>query len=246
MYVYIYDDFTNQSKFSKLLYKIETRLTDLGLNGKIVRLGVSKNLTAVIENELRQGVKTFVAVGNDQTVSKVASALANNQSDEKNRVSLGIISLQEKESKIAELLGIKNINDACDVLLARRIETFNLARANNDFFIFNAQIEAPDTILEIDKNYIIQNMKPAIVEIINSPTTEESENSLTKKGLELKIKEKNGQSLFCFQELIIVNKDAPLRLDWAREIKTPAKIMSSNEIIKIIVGRKRTINESNN
>ena len=75
---------------------------------------------------------------------------------------------------------------------------------------------------------------------------EEAEEKLNKKGLELRIKEKNGQSLFCFQELIIVNKGAPLMLDWARELKTPAKIMPSNETIKIIVGRGRKTTESNN
>jgi len=241
MYTYIYDDFTNQSKFSKLLYKIEKRLTDLGLNGKIIRLGISKDLNAAVENEIKQGTKTFVAVGNDQTVSRLTTALANNQNDEKHRISLGIIPLREKENKIADLLGIKDVNDACDILLSRRLETFNLVRVNNDFFIFNAYIEASDTMLEINKNYIIQNLKPALVEIINSPIKTEGGDNSYGSNLKLKITSKEGESFFSFKELIAANKKASMIIDWAREVKTPVKIMPSDEVIKFIVGKDRKI-----
>ena len=38
MHVYIYDSFLNHKKFEKIIARIETRVTDLGLNGKINRL----------------------------------------------------------------------------------------------------------------------------------------------------------------------------------------------------------------
>ena len=72
MYCYIYDTFTSQKKYEKQLIKIEAALTDLGIMGKVYKLNVLKNLENIIEEALADGIKNIVAVGNDQTVSKVA------------------------------------------------------------------------------------------------------------------------------------------------------------------------------
>ena len=37
MYVYIYDEVVKKRKYNKLLINIEKRITDLGLNGKIIQ-----------------------------------------------------------------------------------------------------------------------------------------------------------------------------------------------------------------
>ncbi len=34
MHVYVYDSFLNQKKYDRILARLETRITDLGLNGK--------------------------------------------------------------------------------------------------------------------------------------------------------------------------------------------------------------------
>lgn len=236
MYVYIYDEFTNQSRFNKLLYKVEKRLTDLGLNGKIVRLGVAKNVKTAVDDEIRQGAKTIIAVGNDATVSRVLNAIAGNQSDKKHHLTLGIIPLEEKNNHIADVLGIKSISAACEILLARRLEAFQLAQINHNFFLFKASIEAPDTILEIDKNYIIQNIKPALVSVVNAP-----EQVGRGKKLKLNISSKEGESLIFFKEILLMNKEVPVIIDDSLVIKTPVQIRSSEEIIKIIVGKRRAI-----
>lgn len=236
MYVYIYDEFINKGRHDKALYKVEKRLTDLGLNGKTIRLGTTKNLKSAIDDEIRQGAKTIVAVGNDQTVAQVINVIANNQSDEKYRLCLGIIPLEEKENHLAKIMGIKNLNDACEVLLGRRLETFKLAAINNDFFLFNAKTETNNTIIEIDKSFIIQPTKTAYLEINNSPKLENP-----KKLLTLKIKEGDAESSFSFQEMLLVNKDVPIITDEALPVKTPVKIFLSDETIKIIVGKDRKI-----
>ncbi|MCK4553680.1 hypothetical protein KAU19_01815, partial [Candidatus Parcubacteria bacterium] len=64
MHIYIYDSYVNQKKYDKVLARIETRITDLGLNGKISRLGLMKNIPDLVYNELKRGVKTIIAVGN--------------------------------------------------------------------------------------------------------------------------------------------------------------------------------------
>jgi|WetSurMetagenome_2_1015567.scaffolds.fasta_scaffold00849_8 diacylglycerol kinase family enzyme len=239
MYAYIYDSFTNDRRYGKLLYKTEKRLTDLNLNGKIIRLGVSKNIKVAVEDEIRQGTRTIVAVGNDSTVSQVINYIVSNQSDEKHQVTLGIIPIAEKENKIAAAFGINSIADACEILLARRLESFRLAQINQGYFLFKAEISAPDTILEIDKNYLIQNSKPTMVEITNSPIIA-GEDDLNRK-LKLRAANKDGESMFSFKELLVVNNNASVVVDGSLQVKNPARIRASAEQIRIIVGKQRNV-----
>ena len=239
MYAYIYDDFVNQKKTGKLLYQIEKRLTDLNLNGKIIRLDVSKNMKSAVDNEIRQETKTIVAVGNDKTVNQIINHLLNNQNNERHQVTLGIIPINPKESKIAAALGIRSINEACEVLLARRLETFQLAQINQSFFLFEAILNAADTTLEIDQNYIIQNLKPALIQVTNHPLL--SEQKMPDRKLELRICNKEGESLFFFKDLLIINKNAAITIDNSSSVQPPAKIRLSQEKIRIIVGKEKIL-----
>jgi hypothetical protein len=236
MYTYIYDDFISGGKFSKLLYQIEKRLTDLNLNGKIIRLGVSKNIKAAVDDEIRLGTKTIIAVGNDKTVSQIINHIVSNNSDERHQITLGIIPINPKENKIAEKLGIKSISDACEILLARRLEIFQLAQINQGYFLFKAELNASDTILEIDRNYIIQNLKPALVEITNKPIVVDEKSG---QKLELRVYNKEGESMFSFKNLLVVNKTAAIITDGSLAVQPPAKITTSREKIRIIVGKER-------
>ena len=66
-YYYVYDEFVQDPKFERDLAQIETRLTDLGISGKIARLALFRDPTELIRDEVRKGAKTIVAVGNDVT-----------------------------------------------------------------------------------------------------------------------------------------------------------------------------------
>ena len=108
MNIYIYDDYLNKSKYSRILNRVEIRLTDLGLNGKIIRLGAIKNIRDVIQNEIKNGAKTIVAVGNNQTVNKIIGSVIDNELYgffQKN-ILFSIILIGEDNS-IANSLGIK-------------------------------------------------------------------------------------------------------------------------------------------
>jgi hypothetical protein len=239
MYAYIYDSFTNDAKYGRLLYKIEKRLTDLGLNGKIIRLGVSKNIKVAIDDEIRQGTKTIIAVGDDATVAQAVNAIAGNQSDEKDQITLGIIPVAEKNNKLASTFGIKSISSACEILLSRRLNIFQLAQINQGYFLFKAVLSAPETVLEIDKTYVVQNTKPVAIEIANSPVWPEEK--ISEKKLKLRVYNKEGESLFFIKELLIVNKDLIVSTDDSFNIKTPARIKLSDRRIRIIVGKDRVI-----
>ena len=119
MYLYLYDSFLNNKKYSGLLAKIETRLTDLGIGGKIFRLSPLRNVTELMNDEVKSGIKTVVVVGNDKTTSTIINLAAQLS------VTLGIIPVGP-DNKIAQILGINSPEEACNILAARKIEKVDL------------------------------------------------------------------------------------------------------------------------
>ena len=103
MNIYIYDSFVTEKKHLNTIARIETRLTDLGLNGKIVRLGVMNSVFDIIDNEARKGAKTFVAVGNIRLLSLCINALAFLQKNNPaySDLPLGFIPVAKKNNEIA-------------------------------------------------------------------------------------------------------------------------------------------------
>ena len=264
MHIYIYDSYVNQKKYDKILAMVETRITDLGLNGKISRLaplnnlskrgeyptglGLMKNIPSLVKNELKTGPNTIIAVGNDQTVSQIINSMAGNNAP------MGIIPIGGKTNNlIAACLGIKSEEEACDILSARRVIKLDLGKANNQYFLTKATIANQGTIVEIDKNYSIEIIGNGEVNIINMGS---DSNNLPKNVkfdpqdgiLELYIKTKEhknflkkitGQSIFPFKKLTIINKCRPVVLDGVIKIPAPVEISAAKQKLNIIVGKER-------
>lgn len=248
MHVYIYDSFLNHSKYNSLLAKIETRITDLGLNGKICRLGAIKNFNNTIQGEIARGAKTIIAVGNDATVSQVVNALAGSE------VPLGIIPIGKENNLIASALGIDIDLTACDVLSARRVEQLDLGEVNGLYFLTEASITTDQTMVEINQDYTIEILEPGEVKIVNLPLNrldlpEAAKFNPQDKHLELYIKTSApkkllkkgaaGQSVFSFKRLSIQNNQHSLLLDNLTELQLPATVSISNFTINVIVGKNR-------
>ncbi|MCG2698372.1 hypothetical protein L6307_04800 [Candidatus Parcubacteria bacterium] len=247
MHVYIYDSFLNQKKYEKVTARIETRITDLGLNGKINRLGPMKNINDLISNELKRGAKTITAVGNDATVCRAINSMAGSE------VPLGIIPISKEKNSIAASLGIGLEEEACDVLSARRIIKLDLGKANNFYFLANASIANRGTTIEINKHYSIEILEDGEVGIVNlgadNKSLPENINSNPQDGiLELFIKTKQsktflkkltGQSIFPFKKLTIVNRHHPVVLDGTIKINSPIEISVEKQALNVIVGKER-------
>jgi len=145
MYCYLYDEYIQENKrFERELSKIENRLTDLGIAGKVSRLALFRNAEEMIRDEIERGVSTIVAVGNDETVRKVIDVVADSD------VVLGIIPIGP-HNELARLIGIPEGVDACDVLSARRVERIDLGTVNGRRFVtglsmpnFHAEITCED------------------------------------------------------------------------------------------------------
>lgn len=133
MYLYIYDSSLSHQKYANLLTAIERRVTDLGIQGKVVRLTILKNIKEVVNDAVKAGVTTVIAVGDDQTFAKIINSVALLD------VTLGFIPV-DNSSKIARVLGIPPKELACDVLAARIVKKLDLGKINNYFFLNAAEI----------------------------------------------------------------------------------------------------------
>ena len=245
MHVYIYDDYLAKGKYNKAINRMEIRITDLGLNGKILRLSGIKNVKVAIENEIRLGAKTIVAVGNNQTVNKIIGAIINAdvyEEFQKNTV-LGIIPIGD-DTSIASSFGIKNEENACNVLLARRVKKIDLGAVANFYFLKQLKIRGKGTTLKIN-NFEIEASDKAEINIIN--LLDDKKDKIPKSspydGL-LDVFIKNGKNDLTFlnsKKIIIenINKEKIL-IDDILEIETPVEIGILKSAITVIVGKERS------
>ncbi|OGF25735.1 hypothetical protein A2303_07090 [Candidatus Falkowbacteria bacterium RIFOXYB2_FULL_47_14] len=258
MHIYIYDSYVNEKRFNSIIARVETRITDLGLNGKIIRLGIMSSLYDSIENELIKGAKTIIAVGNNSLLNQVINSVARLtalNSVNKN-IPIGFIPVGNKDNEIADHLGISINEEACDILSARRVQKLDLGLINNYYFLTQATITTEGTTIEIDKNYSIEILEKGEVGVVNLPINVDLPDNIksnAKDGvLELYIKTKNtkkflpistgkpNQSVFSFKKLKITNPKHSVLIDNSIKITTPVNITIANEKINLIVGKNRS------
>ncbi|MFA6098930.1 MAG: diacylglycerol kinase family protein [Patescibacteria group bacterium] len=256
MFYYIYDIFLADKKYSPLLYRIEARLMDLGINGRTEKLTILKSLKEVMGDAVRKGADTIVAVGDDATISKIISLLPDL------KVTLGIIPIG-KNNKIARILGIPENELACDTISARITERIDLGKANNQYFISSLEIPAQkelimdcgsyrisptsendlvsicnfDTLLSNDsKRASVCNPKDGILEAIVSSSHKNSGffGNIFKK-------EYSPDSVFPFKKIKLkCSKEClPIIADGQTTIKTPVTVEVLPKKLKIIVGKNR-------
>ncbi|MBU0619686.1 hypothetical protein KKC56_00145 [Patescibacteria group bacterium] len=256
MYIYIYDEYVNHKKYEHLLGQIETRITDLGLNGKIVRLGIMKSIQDSVSTEIRNGAKTIIAVGNDKTINQTVHSIINFQKSHntKTEIFFGIIPVGEKNNLIAKALGIKEWKEACEILSGRRVETIDIGQANDNYFLAQAEICGQGTMLKINKHYSIEITEPGKIHIINLSlypnnlphnTKSSPQDGIlelyiqTKKHSLIKFNSQINQSFFSFQKLTIFNKHTSLLVDNSINMPAPININVLKKRLNIIVGKKR-------
>src|SRR3989344_17772 len=167
MYLYLYDSFLNNKKYGGLLAKIETRLTDLGIGGKIFRLSPLRNINELLTDEVRNGIKTVVVVGNDKSFTEVINVAA------KLDITVGVIPVGPN-NKIANSLGINSPEEATEVLSVRKIEKVDLGKVNGTYFLSNITVSGGGMTIECEEKFRVTpqaldqisicNLRPAYAE----------------------------------------------------------------------------------
>lgn len=168
MYYYVYDEFVQDPKFERELAKVETRLTDLGISGKIARLALFRDPSELIRDEVRKGAKTIIAIGNDVTMRKVIDAVADSG------VAIGIIPFGKDSNLIAGMIGVPNGVAACDTVSARIIEELDIGVVNGLRFLHSITIEQGNKCEVLcDNQFTLSPTKKSILEIRNLAVADE-------------------------------------------------------------------------
>ncbi len=243
MYYYLYDSFLADKKYAHVLARIETRLTDLGINGKINRLSFLKNIQQVLIEEVKRGVKTVVIVGNDKTLAQTINLVV-----DINAV-IGFIPV-ETPSNIAKLLGIPAGEEACDILSARIVEKIDLGQVNNYYFFSSLEMGGGEFCLQCDNNYFINfegndnrinfsNLN-FYRQYIARPNDGKMDIFIETRKKKM-FKNENYFSHLLGQTIKISSKKPLpiLLLDEKRIIKTPAIIETATKKIRMVVGKDR-------
>ncbi len=262
MYYYIYDQFLSQKKYDKILTQIESKITDLGIKDRIIKMSILKSVKELVTDAIRKGAKNIIAVGNDQTINQVVNLVANQE------VIVGIIPIDKINNRIANFLGIDDPLEACEIIAARKVETINLGEVNNDYFINSIKIHDNNLTLNCDEKFKLSlTNKNNLISIYNfSPefnTNLNDQNFFNPKDVFLEViverkpnasldkffqsllkteKKQLPESIFRVKKINIknpLNKSGSVLVDNFKILKTPLDIKISTKKLKIIVGKKR-------
>ncbi|PIR47264.1 hypothetical protein COV06_04230 [Candidatus Uhrbacteria bacterium CG10_big_fil_rev_8_21_14_0_10_50_16] len=160
MYCYIYDAEVQDRKYERELIAIEHRITDLGLQGKIVRLALFRDPDEQIRKEVAAGAKTVVVIGNDQTVHRVLTTIVDAGA------TLAIIPVGEP-NVLARILGVPKGVQACDTLSQRIIESLDVGNINGQRFLTGVRFPKAITRVRYGKAYDLVSNKTGQLEILN-------------------------------------------------------------------------------
>ncbi len=249
MYLYVYDSFLNDKKYNSLLIKIEQRITDLGIKGRVAKLSILKNMKELISDAVKEGVETVVVVGDNQTFSKVINVIASLD------VTLGIIPV-DNNNNIAEVLGVPPKVLACEVLASRIIKKIDLGKINNHYFINTAEIINRDVDIQFDNFNVQPTTTDSHIALCNFPNNQNISANISpvdgileaiitpvKKGV---LGKKNiSGTILPFSKIKITSNEedqVPIIADKNIVMKTPAEVSVEQQKIKVIVGPDRLFN----
>ncbi|MBI1907856.1 hypothetical protein HYS28_00350 [Candidatus Uhrbacteria bacterium] len=165
MYLYVYDEFVQGPRYERELALIETRLTDLGIAGKIARLALFRDAQELIRDEIRRGATTVVAVGNDLTLRKVIDAVTDP------KIVIAILPLGPG-NRIAEILGVPTGVAACDVLSARLVEELDTGSVNGMRFLHAVTAEDVQPTCRCEGAYTFTPVRKSKFEVRNLAQSE--------------------------------------------------------------------------
>lgn len=250
MYFYIYDNFLTDKKYQIFLSHLETRITDFGMAGKIIRMSVLKNLKSSINDGIRNGVKTIVIVGNDKTLNQALNAI-----DDLN-IAIGFIPVGPNNA-IKDLLGIPEGEAAIETLSARLLLNLHFGLINEKYkFLTYLELAGNNAVINCDNDYYVTvNDNNEIITVSNIyygelddqlPITNNQEkiSVMIRAANSTLFKHKSEKFSFFQANKVNIQCSKPLPillLDEKIILKTPLNISGSKEMIKIIVGKNRKV-----
>ncbi len=245
MNLFVYDDFVASKRHQTCVNRLETRLTDLSLSGKIIRLNNIRNIQNLILQEVRAGIKNIFIVGNNETVIKVLTPLLSDDLPDllRNALVLSIIPIGKQNQSIAQSMGIYSSQEACNIILARLIKKIDLALADDNLFINKLELFNENIDINLFTDYTLSTIKRTDIKIYNVVDRldlKTNTNILPDDGLlDLIINKKADLSYINFKKIKIKGAKEALLDDYLL-IKNPNFIKVSDIQINFIVSKNRT------
>lgn len=231
MYAYLYDPVLKQRTFRSFLDRLETRLTDFGLSGKIYRLSPLLHLNEIVAEETRRRTKTIVAIGSDRLFHQLLNA-----PNIQNFV-IGFVPIHPKSS-IGSLLGIPSQEAAATILAHRITKPLRLAHANAVRFFWELSIPFSGPVtLRCDECYTVTTAgSSGVITIRNQPATDAPfVTILTSQGSFWK----TSQSTLRNKKIVLDDLKQTVTIDGQPLQVERLKIEHASTVMRVIVGRNR-------
>jgi diacylglycerol kinase family enzyme len=251
MYLYLVDQRIHSGKYATTLARIESRLIELGINGKMEKLSVLKSLKELVQDHVREGMKTAVAIGTDAVLRQLIAVAA------PLNLIVGFIPLGSP-TNLAKVFGIPEAAAACDVLSARMIKKIDMGKVNHHYFFSSLELEHPGVRMTCDGKYQIniRSDRPTISvcnfgNIFHGTFGKEDLSNPCDGYLEAVIRDPQRRSffggssghnsVFPVKKLTIHAEREAVKLvaDHEQVISTPVTVEVLPQKLKIIVGKSR-------
>jgi diacylglycerol kinase family enzyme len=138
------------------------------MRGNVIKLMPFNHPRALVEEEIRRGIKNVVVVGNDATFSRLLSSSADLN------VTWGFMPLGAKNNNLADILGIPLNEASVEVLAARKIEKVDYGLINGKYF-FISYLHVPSSKIKVtfEDSFTIESAKAkqelAVSNLLPSP-----------------------------------------------------------------------------
>ncbi len=245
MFFYLYDAFVLDKKFAPVLDRIEARIIELGINGRVEKLTPLRNIKELIELGIKARAHTIVAVGDDRTFLRTLQVVAHHPT-----CSLGFLPLGD--SNLGKLFGITDALDGCNTLSRRITKQLPLGKANQTFFLSEVAAEfTAGTVLRCNEQWnLITQADRTLCTITNA-----SSQGNDSQQLQLTLQPQTSTSSWLRKAkplhptTVLVTKvsidhpetAASLLLDGTTILKSPVGLSIKPKAIKVIVGKQRKI-----
>jgi diacylglycerol kinase family enzyme len=128
MYYYIINPAAGRGAINSIQDKLRDRLKELGIDGEFAKTTGPGDATKMAKAAIEKGHNTIVVVGGDGTVNEVINGIT------KDSVAVGIVPIGNS-NLLATHLGIRNWQQSCEVLAARRLVGYGLIAAGQKYFL---------------------------------------------------------------------------------------------------------------
>ncbi len=159
-YAYLYDEFLNDRRYEREISRLEAELARRGIEGRVARSALFRHAKDQAEDLVRGGAKNLVLVGDDRTLEKLMWFLPDLDA------TIGFVPIA-KSSKIADWLSIPIGVPSVDVLGARFVETIDVGRFADRYFLTEAILETTDATLDVEGRFRIQPASGGSIRISN-------------------------------------------------------------------------------